>query len=88
MLARRYTGIIDAGRFGFTTNRLEGANNKIKVLKRIGYGFRDLDYFFLKIKSALPGKYAIPLFDKLSGYAVIKDHLVDLRAGCCSPSNA
>lgn len=83
MLQRRHTGIIDAGHFGFTTNRLEGANNKIKVIKRIGYGFRDLDYFFLKIKSALPGTYALTLFDKLRGYAVIKGHPVDLRAGCC-----
>ena len=88
MLRRRYTGIIDAGRFGFTTNRLEGVNNKIKVIKRIAYGFQDLDYFFLKIKSALPGKYAIPLFNKLSGYAVTKDRLVDLQKGCCTPSNA
>ena len=51
MLRRRYTGIIDAGRFGFTTDRLEGGNNKIKVIKRIAYGFQDLDYFFLKISA-------------------------------------
>jgi len=26
------------------------------VIKRIAYGFRDSEYFFLKIKAAFPGK--------------------------------
>jgi transposase len=26
------------------------------VIKRMAYGFRDSDYFFLKIKAAFPGK--------------------------------
>jgi transposase len=30
-------------------------NNTIKVLKRMAYGFRDYDYFFLRIKAAFPG---------------------------------
>jgi hypothetical protein len=30
-------------------------NNKIKVIKRIAYGFHDLEYFALKVKQALPG---------------------------------
>jgi hypothetical protein len=34
---------------------LEGINNKIKVLKRIAYGYRDEAYFFLKIRAAFPG---------------------------------
>lgn len=34
--------------------RLEGINNKIKVIKRRCYGFHDLDYFTLKIKQASP----------------------------------
>lgn len=29
--------------------------NKIKVLKRIAYGYRDDEYFFLKIMDAFPG---------------------------------
>jgi hypothetical protein len=37
------------------TGRLEGINNKIKV-KRQAYGFRDDDYFILKIKGAFPGE--------------------------------
>jgi len=37
------------------TSLLEGINNKIKVIKRIAYGFRDDAYFFLKIRAAFPG---------------------------------
>ncbi|MBU1235801.1 MAG: transposase, partial [Gammaproteobacteria bacterium] len=37
------------------TNIIEGINNKIKVIKRMAYGFRDDAYFFLKIRSAFPG---------------------------------
>jgi transposase len=37
------------------TGLLEGINNKIKVIKRMAYGYRDDDYFFLKIRQAFPG---------------------------------
>lgn len=37
------------------TSLIEGINNKIKVIKRMAYGFRDDNYFFLKIRAALPG---------------------------------
>ena len=30
--------------------KLEGMNNKIKVTKRIAYGYRDEDYFFTLIR--------------------------------------
>ena len=40
---------------------LEGANNKIKVLKRVAYGFRDFWYFRLRIMAALPGKRNNPM---------------------------
>jgi transposase len=33
----------------------EGINNKIKVIKRMAYGFRDEQYFFLKIRASFPG---------------------------------
>ncbi|WP_309578276.1 transposase [Scandinavium hiltneri] len=38
------------------TSRLEGINNRIKVIKRMAYGYRDNDCFFMKIKIAFPGK--------------------------------
>jgi hypothetical protein len=34
---------------------IDGINNKIKVIKRSAYGFRDDGYFFLKIRQAFPG---------------------------------
>jgi transposase len=37
------------------TSLLEGINNKIKVIKRMAYGFRDDAYFFLRIRAAFPG---------------------------------
>ena len=37
------------------TSALEGINNKIKVIKRMAYGFRDDQYFFPKIHAAFPG---------------------------------
>jgi transposase len=33
-----------------STGKLEGMNNKIKVAKRIAYGYRDEDYFFYLIR--------------------------------------
>lgn len=48
-------GIIAHARFPLNTSVLEGVNNTIKVIKRTAYGFRDLDYFFLKIRAAFPG---------------------------------
>ncbi|MBZ5875813.1 transposase, partial [Chromohalobacter israelensis] len=38
------------------TSVLEGMNNRIKVIKRMAYGYRDTEYFFLKIRAAFPGK--------------------------------
>ncbi|MGI9043562.1 MAG: transposase, partial [Gemmatimonadaceae bacterium] len=43
------------------TGRLEGINNKIKVIKRMAYGFRDDAYFILKIKGAFPGNLHLNL---------------------------
>jgi len=50
-------GITNAGIYHIRTSVLEGINNKIKVLKRVAYGFRDLNYFFLRIRSAFKGSY-------------------------------
>ena len=48
-------GIIAHCRWPLHTSLLEGINNKIKVIKRMAYGFRDDDYFFLKVRAAFPG---------------------------------
>jgi len=48
-LHRRMHGILNYFDIPITTAKIEGINNKIKVLKRKAYGFRDLLYFELKI---------------------------------------
>jgi transposase len=49
-------GILNHCKHPIHTSKLEGVNNKIKVIKRIAYGFHDLEYFALKIKQAFPGR--------------------------------
>lgn len=48
-------GIVASAVHPLHTCRLEGMNNKIKLMKRMAYGYRDIEYFFLKIKAAFPG---------------------------------
>ncbi len=48
-------GIVSHAEHPLHTSVLEGINNKIKVIKRMAYGYRDTDYFFLKIRAAFPG---------------------------------
>jgi len=45
-------GILNHSEYPIHTSLIEGVNNKIKVIKRMGYGFRDDEYFFLKIRAA------------------------------------
>ena len=52
---KRLPGLIAHAEHPISTGKLEGFNNKIKVAKRIGYGYRDDDFFFLLVKFiALP----------------------------------
>jgi len=51
-LTRYAYGIINHCRFPIHISRLEGINNKIKVIKRKAYGFHDIEYFSLIIKCA------------------------------------
>lgn len=48
-------GILSRCRHRLSTSIVEGINNTIKVIKRRAYGYRDQEYFFLKIRSAFPG---------------------------------
>lgn len=50
-----WRGILSRVRWPMHTGQLEGINNRIKLIKRMAYGYRDADYFFLKIKAAFPG---------------------------------
>ena len=52
MLERYRYGILNHCDYPIHTGKLEGVNNKIKVIKRKAYGFHDLRYFTLKIYQA------------------------------------
>lgn len=41
----------------YTNGPVEGANNKIKVINRIAYGFRNFYYFRVRILLAFPTSY-------------------------------
>lgn len=45
-------GILNHADYPIGTSELEGANNKIKVIKRRAYGYHDSHYFALKVKQA------------------------------------
>ncbi|MCK8516428.1 transposase [Methylonatrum kenyense] len=49
-------GNVASARYRLSTCVLEGMNNRIKVIRRMTYCYRDADYFFLKIKAAFPCK--------------------------------
>jgi transposase len=50
-----WRGILARVRWPMHTGQLEGINNRIKVMKRMAYGYRDSAYFFMKIRAAFPG---------------------------------
>lgn len=49
LLEDHLEGIITHGLYKISTGKVEGTNNKIKTTRRQAYGFRDDEYFFLKI---------------------------------------
>lgn len=53
------TGIFSWFDNKISTGPLEGMNNKIKVLKRKAYGYRDMEYFKLKIYNLHHAKYPL-----------------------------
>jgi transposase len=55
MLLRHWKGIAAHCHHPIHTSVLEGINNKAKVIKRVAFGYRDMDYFFLKLRAAFPG---------------------------------
>ncbi len=62
---KRLPGLIAHATFSISTGKLEGFNNKIKVAKRIGYGYRNEEYFFtlvrfLPLPSVKAGSYNFP----------------------------
>jgi len=54
-LGRYREGILNHCCYPIHTSKLEGVNDKLKVIKRDAYGFLDTRYFILKAKQAFPG---------------------------------
>jgi transposase len=58
-VALHCSGILAYYDYPISTGPLEGTNNKIKTMKRQAYGFRDLEFFKLKIMAIHEAKYAL-----------------------------
>ncbi len=48
-LSDHVEGIVNHAVHRISSGRIEGTNNKIKTIRRQGYGYADTEYFFLKI---------------------------------------
>ena len=64
LLDNHFEGIIAHASMPYSSGRLEGTNNMIKTVRRQAYGYRDDEYFFLKLFDASrrdkPHQYQIP----------------------------
>ncbi|KKL13663.1 hypothetical protein LCGC14_2523510 [marine sediment metagenome] len=58
-LAAHTFGILNYYDYRISTGPLEGTNNKIKTLQRQAYGYRDMEFFKLKIHGLHEAKYAL-----------------------------
>ena len=58
-LEKHRAGILAYFDFPISTGPLEGTNNKIKTLQKQAYGFRDMEFFKLKILGLHETKYAL-----------------------------
>jgi len=58
-LAAFQSGILSYYDYRISSAPLEGTNNKIKTMKRMAYGFRDMEFFKLKIMAIHESKYAL-----------------------------
>jgi len=58
-LAEYKSGILAYYDYRISSGPLEGTNNKIKTMKRMAYGFRDMEFFKLKIMALHETKYAL-----------------------------
>jgi transposase len=53
------SGILAYYDYRISSGPQEGTNNKIKTMKRMAYGFRDMEFFKLKIMALHETKYAL-----------------------------
>jgi transposase len=58
-LAEHHEGILNYYDYPISTGPLEGTNNKIQLMKRQAYGFRDHEFLKLKILGLHETQYAL-----------------------------
>jgi transposase len=58
-LRRHEEGLLAYYDYPLSTGPLEGTNNKIRALQRQAYGFRDQEFFRLKLMALHEAKYAL-----------------------------
>jgi transposase len=58
-LVKHFKGIVAYYDYSISTGPLEGTNNKIKTMKRQAYGFRDKEFFKLKIMALHLTRYTL-----------------------------
>ncbi len=58
-IRKHFKSILAHYLYPISTGILEGTNNKIKTLSKQAYGFRDKEYFKLKIKALHRSKYVL-----------------------------
>jgi len=58
-IRKHFISILAHYQYPISTGILEGTNNKIKTLSKQAYGFRDKEYFKLKIKAIHRSKYVL-----------------------------
>ncbi|WP_405367105.1 transposase, partial [Ruminobacter sp.] len=57
LLDNHFEGIIAHATYKISSGKIEGINQKIKTLRRHGYGYPDDEYFFLKVMDVSRKKY-------------------------------
>jgi transposase len=58
-LRKHALGLVAWYDYSISTGPLEGTNNKIKTMQRQAYGYRDEEFFKLKIYAIHEAKYAL-----------------------------
>lgn len=58
-IKKHFRSILNRYDYPISTNIIEGLNNKIKTLHKQSYGFRDIEFFKLKIKAIHRAKYRL-----------------------------
>ncbi len=80
-------GILADYDYPISTGPLEGTNNKIKTMKRQAYGFRDQEFFKLKILALHETRYALVglmIFTYRAPWIKVASNIMDILGFECA----